>query len=150
MSFDDFSPNFVERLNAIPNEEEKSKNDQLINANSITSSEEEENSLDKTEQNHKISKLELENEDLKQSIRFRGELPGRIFFFIIIWMAFIAAIVLFDGLNHLPILLPWINPLILKFHLSDNVMITLLTSTTVTVVGMFVTVIKYFFNNNKK
>lgn len=74
---------------------------------------------------------------LKQNNTERKRYARNIFFFTVGWAIAIIAIVLFCG---------W------EFHsfkLSDTVLVTLITTTTVNFFGFFLLVVKYLFNPNK-
>lgn len=64
-----------------------------------------------------------------------------LFRLISIWLCIVLLIVTCSGLD-----LCFCS----QFKLSDNVLITLLTTTTVTVLGLFITVLKYLFNHKNK
>ncbi|MDX1920790.1 MAG: hypothetical protein SFU25_08680 [Candidatus Caenarcaniphilales bacterium] len=91
-------------------------------------------------------KKNLENRDLEQSIKFRRELTSKIFRVIKIWLGFIGFIVLLNGAKGCGIPL---TKTVFNWHLSDNVMIALLGTTTITIIGLFATVTNHFFNKGK-
>lgn len=85
----------------------------------------------------------LENAALLQELKFkkkehrqRVEYAKKIYILIVVWLAFIGLIIICSGLKAL---------VSEYFELSDKVIITLLTTTTVTVIGLFGTVLKYLF-----
>jgi hypothetical protein len=61
----------------------------------------------------------------------------KIYNIICIWLLAIFLIIVASGIEAVP------------FTLSEKVLITLLTTTTVTVLGLFITVLKYLFGRNK-
>lgn len=78
--------------------------------------------------------VELHNKTIRQNIKLRKKYAFRIFFLICCWIASILIILIMNGFN-------WNN-----FHLSDAVLMTLITTTTATVFGLFVLVTRYLFN----
>lgn len=78
----------------------------------------------------------LKHKDYAQDIDHRKELANKTFNLIINWMKCLGAMLFLQGF-----------PAIfgLKWALADNVMITLLTTTTVTVLGLVAIVLRYFF-----
>ncbi|HEY7772566.1 MAG TPA: hypothetical protein VIC26_05270 [Marinagarivorans sp.] len=97
---------------------------------------EEEQSLERErkqlENNALIQELEFKKEEHSQRIKY----AKRIYTLIVAWLVFIGFVVICSGLKVL---------LYEYFELSDKVIITLLTTTTVTVIGLFGTVLKYLF-----
>ena len=84
------------------------------------------------ENNALIQELKFKNEEHSQRIAY----AKRIYTLIVAWLIFIGFVVICSGLKVL---------LCQYFELSDKVIITLLTTTTVTVIGLFGTVLKYLF-----
>ena len=78
-------------------------------------------------------RAEIENDDLRQNISERKVYANRSFWLVVIWLLFIAAVILMQGLKH------W------GFELSNSIMITLIGSTTGSVVGIFLIVSRYLF-----
>lgn len=70
---------------------------------------------------------------LKQNNTERKKYARHIFFFTCAWAITIVIIIFCDGLNNF-------------FHLSDSVLITLITTTTINFFGFFLLVTKYLFN----
>lgn len=102
-------------------------------------------------QNEEINRLQIENESLRDNLNKRKELTKYIFIFSISWVIFICVMYVLAGLKttypvHIPFL-GWEWPF--AFHWSDKVIIALLVNTTVTIIGLFSVVIKYFFSTNK-
>jgi hypothetical protein len=82
-----------------------------------------------------LDKAQLEVEEFAQNIRERKKYARSIFWVILGWMVFVAGIIiacLWLFAVHKPIL-------------SDAVLITLLTTTTANVLGLFVLVVQYLF-----
>lgn len=91
-----------------------------------------------------LRKLELQNESLEgenkgdaQDREQRKDFADRIFSFVCNYMIFVC-IVLF---------LKAITP---QFYLSDNVIITLLGTTTANVIGILIIVVTYLFSRKRK
>ena len=84
----------------------------------------------------KINELKIENQNQFQNIGLRKEYAKKIFIlicaYLIVVTVFIAESLFFPS-----------------NRLSDSVLITLLSTTTITVVGLFVIVTKYLFNPTK-
>ena len=76
---------------------------------------------------------------LKQNNKERLKYAERIFAFTICWAIAIILIVVFSGWKYSPF----------HFYLSDSVLITLITTTTVNFFGFFLLVVKYLFNPEK-
>lgn len=75
----------------------------------------------------------LSNQDFAQDIEFRKKLTEKLFDFTRYWAVFIMIFLLISGA---------ICPLL---HWSDNVIMTLLGSSTATIIGLFAIVTKHFF-----
>ncbi|GAB1264263.1 hypothetical protein [Aurantivibrio infirmus] len=74
----------------------------------------------------------------KSAHKARIKYAKKVYVVVIFWLIAIALLVLANGITFLD---PY-------FSLSDKVVITILTSTTVTVVGLFATVLKFLFGSN--
>ncbi|MFH0702158.1 MAG: hypothetical protein V2B14_01285 [bacterium] len=81
--------------------------------------------------------IELKNKDHKQDISFRCSLTEDLFKLTKWWILFIGFVVLLNGFT---------SQYKLGFHLSDNVMMALFGTMTVTIIGLFATVTGHFFN----
>lgn len=91
---------------------------------------------------HELEKQALELQLLKAQIRkFEDDNEGRkefsrsIFAVMVIWMFFVLMIVIQSANG--------------KWHLSDSVLIALITTTTANVIGTFIIVANYLFNKEK-
>lgn len=91
---------------------------------------------------HELEKQALELQLLKAQIRkFEDDNTGRrefsrsIFAVTVVWM-FLVLMILIQHASG-------------KWHLSDSVLITLITTTTVNVIGIFIIVANYLFNRDK-
>lgn len=73
--------------------------------------------------------------ELKQNTELRKKYAKGIFIFLVVWSCLIF-LILFLNAGH-------------YIQISDSVMITLLTSTTVNIIGLFLVVVKYFFPPNQ-
>lgn len=83
--------------------------------------------------NQKNQLFQQKIDDAKKNSDKRYKYSDNIFELVKCWLVFIGLIVLFDGMNILP------------FKLNDTVLISLITTTTGTIFGLFYLVIKYFF-----
>jgi hypothetical protein len=90
--------------------------------------------------------LDLTNErekillgDLKNEVDARRTYAGRLFWLMVGWLVVAILFVLADALT-VPVLSPYV-----RFDLSDSVLITLVTTTTATVVGVFLIVAKFLY-----
>lgn len=82
--------------------------------------------------------LEEENRGDSQDRGQRKDFAERIYSFASIYMFFVFLILFLSGSEHS------------KFSLSDNVIITLLGTTTANVIGILVVVVTYLFSRKKK
>lgn len=89
----------------------------------------------------------LKNTEFSDGIIFRRRLTFTLFNLIIYWLVFIGCIVVLQGLKGC--LIPYTG-FHFGFGLEANVMIALLTTTTLTVVGLFATVTSHVFQKNKE
>lgn len=88
----------------------------------------------------KLKALRNETKQKKKEHKQRVKYAKTLFWLISLWLTAVLIIVICSGID-------W--HLLSHFKLSDNVLITLLTTTTVTVLGLFITVLKYLFNHKK-
>lgn len=103
------------------------------------------NSLGESEYNQSIAyKTEIETqlkkekvEDLKQNRKERTKYAEYTFSFLCWFCSSLFFIIFLTGVNT--------SPMANGFHLSDNVLITLITTSLSTVVGIFVFVMRYLF-----
>ncbi len=115
----------------------------------IYSPEEEEGVSPDLGQSLREHKLEHEVASLKQQLKededvheLRLSYTSKVFWLVCIWLIFVAVVICCTGFS------------LCSFALSDKVLITFITSTTVTVLGLFVIVAKWMFpviqgkNNN--
>ncbi|MEM7550077.1 MAG: hypothetical protein AAF363_10390 [Bacteroidota bacterium] len=80
------------------------------------------------------SKLDYDSKE--QNIKERKKYARFIFTLICIWLGLILLILFFQGFSNI------------KFHLSDTVLITLITTTTANIAAYFLVVTKYLFPNS--
>ena len=85
---------------------------------------------------HELDLLREINESNKQDRTQRKEFSGKIFILLSVFISIVLLIVISCG----------ITPLC--FTLSDTILITLLTTTTVNVIGIFLFVVRYLFKAN--
>ena len=74
---------------------------------------------------------------LEQNIAERKKYANRIFYLVCSWLCFVGALVLLNGVQD------WFT--FIPFHLSDAVLIALITTTTINVIGVFLFVVRYLF-----
>lgn len=79
----------------------------------------------------------LQNE--QQNRADRRKYANRIYWLMVCWISSIMLTVLVNGLGDC-----------IYFHVSDKVLITLISGTTINVLGVFVIVAKYLFNHGPK
>jgi hypothetical protein len=75
--------------------------------------------------------------DAAQRRRYRAVLTPGLGYAVAGWMVFVVAVLLLQGFGSRT-----------GFHLSDKVLITLLTTTTINVLGIFYVVVRYFFSES--
>lgn len=87
----------------------------------------------------------LERSQLEQDIalgnlllELRKKYATRLFWVLVVWIVALFGVVALDGFS------PW------GFHLSENVVLTLLGATTVNIVGLFYVVARYVFPASPK
>ncbi|WP_420589220.1 hypothetical protein [Bacterioplanoides sp.] len=73
----------------------------------------------------------------KKEHKQRVSYASKIFWLSLSWLAAVTAITVASGVRCLP------------FELSDTVLVTLLTTTTATVLGLFITVLRFLFQEPK-
>jgi len=83
------------------------------------------------------AKKELDLEQTKQVIKLRKEYAPRIHILTCIWILFVIIVIFFQGFKFY------------KFILSDSVIIALLGTTTATIIGLFVIILKDIFPGKK-
>jgi hypothetical protein len=87
---------------------------------------------------------ELNNLDLTHQVKWRNRLTKKFLRLTRKWLVFLGCIVLLEGIHA-----PWVSRYV-SFHLNNNVMIALLTSTTITVLGLFLVATRHVFHKNDK
>jgi hypothetical protein len=73
--------------------------------------------------------------NIKQDIELRRDYARDVFKLIVFWLAFVGLIVLLQGFK------------LLGYILADSVMIALITTTTASVIGILLIVVRYLFPN---
>ncbi len=100
--------------------------------------------LEKNERQAKLAHQkemdELAAKDLEQDIAHRRELTDKILVMTQRWLIFVGSIVFVSGYTDLVL-----NEFRFTWHLPENVILGLIGTTTVTVIGLFATVTRYFF-----
>lgn len=91
---------------------------------------------------YQVQALEQELLESKDTHNLRLDYSNKIFWLVCSWLICVAVSIFLSGFK------------IGNFSLSDKVLITFITSTTINVVGLFIVVAKWMFpsnnNNNKK
>mgnify|MGYP001549504396 CR=1 FL=1 len=77
----------------------------------------------------------LENLQFKEDIEARKSYANKMFVMISVWLSFMILIVMIHGFGHDK---SW-------FQLSDTVLVTLITTTTGSVLGLFTIIVNYLF-----
>ncbi|GEM_PF-6220078 len=93
--------------------------------------------------------LRLSNIDFSDNILFRRKLTFILLKIIIVWLIFIATIIILQGLHGTIFFWPW-NKYIFGFYLESNIVIAVLGATTATVVGLFYIVTRHIFYRGKQ
>lgn len=86
-------------------------------------------------QQQELRKLTAEADKMVQDNQGRRAFSRNIFTVTIVWLAFVVLVVIFCASG--------------KWKLSDAVLIALITTTTATVIGIFLIVANYLFNRDK-
>lgn len=73
--------------------------------------------------------------DMENTVKFKAFFSPNVFDLIKTWLAFVALIILFTGWGCL--------------KLSDNVLITLLSTTTIEILGLLAIILRHLFPNKK-
>jgi hypothetical protein len=87
------------------------------------------------EKQQELRKLTAEADKMVQDNQGRREFSRSIFRVTVAWMFLVLAVVCLCASS--------------KWHLSDSVLIALITTTTATVIGIFIIVANYLFNRDK-
>jgi len=101
-------------------------------ANEVNQSEAEVRERAQEELDEDKRKKRLKNDGIAQDMDERKVYAHRIFILICMWLFLVAIVIIATGNGNL--------------HYSDGVMVTLLTTTSANVIGLFVLVTKYLFN----
>lgn len=96
---------------------------------------------------HKNDLLRLKNADFRQSTRFRRFLTRKLLSLTQKWMFFIGFIILLNGFKVDGV--SWWG-VTFGFEWNNNVLMTLLATTTATIIGLFATVTGHFFYKHDK
>ncbi len=89
----------------------------------------------------------LENEKLRQDLDERKKYAHNLFLLMVWWVIFIVAVVLFQGFN---IKIMVRGDALNNFKLSENVLLALITTTTINLLGLFGIVVTYLFPKQQK
>lgn len=86
---------------------------------------------------YQVKRLEQQLQEAQDTHKLRLRYADKIFWLVCAWLVGVVIAIFLSGLNAF------------GFKLSDNVLIAFITSTTVTVVGLFAVVAKWMFPNSK-
>jgi hypothetical protein len=86
-------------------------------------------------QDYEAERKKLENVSIQQNIAARKTYANRIFWLVSLWLGAMLTIVILAGFGQNG---QW-------FYLADSVLIALVTTTTISVLGLFTVVINYLF-----
>ncbi len=86
-------------------------------------------------QQQELRKLTAEADKMVQDNLGRRRFSWAIFYVMVLWILIVLFVVVQCAIGH--------------WHLSDSVLIALITTTTATVIGVFVVVANYLFNRDK-
>ena len=87
--------------------------------------------------NYEAQRQKLFNKGLKQNIKERKKYAKSIYFLIIGWLIGVFILLVFNGFGEL-----------IHFKLSEKIMITLISGTTINILGIFIIVVNYLFKKN--
>lgn len=96
----------------------------------------EKENYDIQEKKARIAELETRVDGLRQDIEERKRYAWYIFILIVSWFIIILAIVFLSGMGFMEV--------------SDTILVTLITTTTINIAAFFLGVVKYLFPNNGK
>lgn len=91
--------------------------------------------LVQAQKQQELRKLTAETDKIVQDNTSRRKFSWAIFTVMVLWMVMVLFVVIFCATG--------------RWHLSDSVLIALITTTTATVIGVFVVVANYLFNRDK-
>ncbi len=80
-------------------------------------------------------KIDLESQ--KRDLDARTRYVDRVYWLIVYWLVFVAVVIVQDARRPLVSLI--------RFDVSDPVLIALITTTTINVIGLFIVVLRYLF-----
>ena len=105
-----------------------------INAKNISNKTTPDYQTSAEEQDYTLHHKKLINKALKQDIKERKKYAKSIFFLIIGWLVAVFIVLVLQGFGSY-----------LNFTLSENIVITLITGTTINILGIFIIVVNYLF-----
>ena len=94
--------------------------------------------IEKRKREAEARHLEIQNESDTQDRDQRKDFAERVYYFAFVYMIFVFLVLFISGST------------VSHFHLNDNVLITLLGTTTANVIGVLVIVVAYLFPKRKK
>ncbi|MHB1949144.1 MAG: hypothetical protein ACYCQI_13635 [Gammaproteobacteria bacterium] len=104
----------------------------------------EEREWKQAEREQALLRSKLSNQEYKDEIEFRNYLTRILLGLTTTWLIFIAVIIILQGLHNTIFFMPN-SRYVFGFYLEPNVMIAILSTTTLTVLGLFLVVTKHIF-----
>ena len=75
---------------------------------------------------------------MEQKRDLRQKSASRVFYLVCSWLAYVVAAVFCQGFDFIP------------FKISDKILVIFITTTTVSILGLYIIVAKWLFPNNDK
>jgi hypothetical protein len=94
--------------------------------------------LDAQAKTESVRRLRFENKQIKQDRKERRKYAHRIFCLICVWLGAVGLMIILQGFGAL------------RFRLEATVVVTIVTTTTASVLGVFLIVANYLFPTSKK
>lgn len=108
----------------------------------------EEREWKRAEREQSLFRSKLSNQEYQDEIEFRRFLTRVLLKVTAAWLIFLAVIIVLQGLHKT--IFPWLGNYFFGFYLEPSVMIAILTTTTLTVVGLFLVVTRHIFYRGGK
>lgn len=96
-----------------------------------------------------VRKLQNENAELELNIELKKQYSNNIFAFMCVWTIFVFIIIFLDAFTYTPEKTSLLYEKDISFDISDNVLVTLIGGTTISVIGLVGFVIQGLFPTNK-
>ena len=142
---------FLTRATPEIEQEVKSEIESEVKAGEVAQSQKIEDEKWKSdEREQSIRKWKLSNQEYEDEIEFRRFLTHDLLKITKAWLIFIAVIIVLEGLHNTILFWHDKNTYVYGFYLESNVMIAVLTTTTITVLGLFLVVTRHIFYRSNK